>query len=109
MKTTTYVWASHFVDSDDCQQYFSVFVTEMDALRSVAAEMASWMEFNETVADEALDRLAEKINQCDYYAALDIWNVWQDEHGTGLELSIAEQPLFTDISLPSHCNRKVNV
>ena len=107
--TTTNVWTTLFIDNDNCAQYINVFVTELDAVRSVGVEMADWLEMHENDPDEALDRLAKKINECDYYAALEIWNDWQGEHGTGIEISIEEHPLCTDISLPPRCNRKVKV
>ena len=112
MKTTSNVWTTLLIDNDNCAQYINLFVTELDAVRSVGLEMADWLEMHEmheNDPDEALDRLAEKINECDYYAALEIWNDWQGEHGTGLEISIEEHPLCTDISLPPHCNRKVKI
>jgi hypothetical protein len=105
--TTSNVWTTLFIDSEFGDQYNNVFLTELDALRSVADEMADWLEMYENYPDEALDRLAEKINECDYYAALEIWSDWQGEHGTGLQLSIEVHPLCTDIPLPPHCNRKV--
>jgi len=108
MKITKIVWTTLFIDNDDCSQSISVFQTQLDAMRSVGAEMASWLEFHDNDPDPALDNLAEKINECDYYAALDIWNAWQDAHGTGLELIVSEQFLVTDIPLPV-CNRKVKV
>ena len=57
--TTSNVWTTLFIDSDNCAQYINVFVTELDAVRSVGLEMADWLEMHENDPDEALDRLAE--------------------------------------------------